>query len=94
MLIQSIHFTFAAGDIEKAEALLRELRELSREEDGVVAFDVARLDGEPNVFVLWEEYRDQAALDAHVATQQYQRLVINGVRALAQERKAERLISL
>jgi quinol monooxygenase YgiN len=38
------------------------------------------------VFVLWEEYRNEAALDFHKATEHYNRLVLNGVRPLAQER--------
>ncbi len=86
MLIQSVQFTFAPGDGDKAEAILRELREASRKEEGVIAFEVARSQEKPNVFVLWEEYRNEAALDFHKATEHYNRLVLNGVRPLAQER--------
>jgi autoinducer 2-degrading protein len=86
VLIQSVQFTFAAGEGDKAEAILRELREASRKEEGVIAFEVARSQEKPNVFVLWEEYRNEAALDFHKATEHYDRLVLNGVRPLAQER--------
>jgi quinol monooxygenase YgiN len=89
MLIQSIHFTFAPEDADKAEAILRELRDASRKEEGVITFDVARSREKPNVFALWEEYKDKAALDAHVATEHFQRLVLNGVRAMAQQRNGE-----
>jgi quinol monooxygenase YgiN len=89
MLIQSIHFTFAPEDADKAEALLRELREASRKEEGVIAFDVARSQERPNVFALWEEYRDRAALEAHTASEHFKRLVLNGVRPLAQQRDGE-----
>jgi quinol monooxygenase YgiN len=89
MLIQSIHFTFAPENADKAEAMLRELRDASRREDGVVAFEVARSHERPNVFALWEEYSDQAALAAHVASEHFKRLVIEGVRPLAQQRIAE-----
>ena len=68
---------------------MRELREASRREEGVIAFEVARSQEKPNVFVLWEEYRDEAALDFHKATEHYNRLVLNGVRPLARERSAE-----
>jgi quinol monooxygenase YgiN len=51
-----------------------------------VSFLVARGKEKPNVFVLWEEYRDQAALNAHVETDHFKRLVIEGTRRLAQER--------
>lgn len=89
MLIQSVHFTFTPEDANKAEAILRELRDASRKEEGVIAFDVARSQDRPNVFALWEEYRDRAALDVHRATDHYKRLVLNGVRPLAQQRNAE-----
>jgi quinol monooxygenase YgiN len=89
MLIQSVHFTFAPEDGDTAEALLRALREVSRKEEGVVGFDVARSLDKPNVFALWEEYRDRDALDGHMSTEHYQRLVLDGLRPLAQKRDAE-----
>jgi quinol monooxygenase YgiN len=89
MLIQSVCFTFAPGDAEKAEALLRELRDATCTEEGVIAFKVARSREKPNMFVLWEEYRDNAALSAHMATEHFHRLVLNGVRPLAQQRNVE-----
>jgi (4S)-4-hydroxy-5-phosphonooxypentane-2,3-dione isomerase len=89
MLIQSVIFAFAPEDADKAEAMLRELRDRSRKEAGVIGFDVGRSQEKPNVFALWEQYRDKEALDAHVATEHYQRLVLNGVRPLAQQRTGE-----
>jgi quinol monooxygenase YgiN len=94
MLIQSVKFTFAPEDGDRAEAILRELREASRKEEGVMAFEVARSREKPNVFVLWEKYRDEAALDFHKATEQYNRLVLNGVRPLARERTGEMAVPI
>lgn len=82
-------FTFAPEDADKAEGFLRELRDESRKEDGVIAFDVGWSKEKPNVFALWEGYRDKAALESHLATEHFQRLVIRGVRAMAKQRKAE-----
>ncbi|MDB5042278.1 MAG: hypothetical protein JWN27_3004 [Candidatus Eremiobacteraeota bacterium] len=42
MLIQSIHYTFALEDADKAEAILRELRDASRKEEGVITVDVSK----------------------------------------------------
>ncbi|MBV8638523.1 MAG: antibiotic biosynthesis monooxygenase [Candidatus Eremiobacteraeota bacterium] len=88
MVIQSVHFTFAEKDSEKAEELLRELRMASLTEDGVMSFDVARGDEQPNAFALWEEYKDRAAMESHMATEHFQRLVVRGVRAMALQREA------
>ncbi|HEY5095895.1 MAG TPA: putative quinol monooxygenase [Candidatus Eremiobacteraceae bacterium] len=94
MLIQLVHYTFAPEDADKVETILRELRDASREEKGVTTFDVARSQEKQNVFVLWEAYRDRVSLDAHIATEHFKRLVINGVRPLAQERVAEMLFPI
>lgn len=91
MLVQSVRFTFAPGDMERAVALFRELREASLTEAGVIEFDVCRSQQDPNAIVLWEVYRDDAALDAHHATEHFQRLVVGGVSTLAKNRMGEKL---
>jgi quinol monooxygenase YgiN len=88
MIVQSVHFTFALEDADRVEAMLRELRDASREEVGVLGFDVARGEEDPNVFALWERYRDEAAFEAHKETEHYKRLVVDGVRQLARLRAA------
>ncbi|HET9393624.1 MAG TPA: putative quinol monooxygenase [Candidatus Rubrimentiphilum sp.] len=86
MLVNSVHYTFASEDAGKAASIFRELRDASRMEEGVISFEVGRGQDDPNVFALWEEYRDKAALDAHLASDHFKRLVINGVRLLAKRR--------
>lgn len=91
MLVQSVRFTFAPEDVERAIATFRELRDASRTESGVVEFEACRSQHDPNAIVLWEAYRDDAALDAHHATEHFQRLVVDGVAALAKDRMGEKL---
>ena len=93
-IIASIHFTFAAEDADKAESFLRELRDASVKEPGVIQFQVGRSTEKPNVFALWEVYRDKAAVDAHRASEHYQRLVVNGIRPLAQQRNVETVVPI
>lgn len=94
MLIQSIHYVFAPEHANQAEEMLRELRDASRREEGVIAFDVGRSQEHPGVFALWEEYRDEAALEAHKTSEHFKRLALNGVRPLAQQRIAETVFPL
>ncbi len=89
MLIQSIHYTFAPEDADRVAAILIELRDLSLQEPGIMQFEVARGKDRPNVFALWEVYRDDVALKAHLESDHFQRLGINGIRRLAKERLAE-----
>ena len=88
MIITSIHYTFAAEDSDKVESLFRELLEASIKEPGVIRFEIGRSSDEPNVFALWEVYRDKDAVDAHYASKHFKRLVLNGIRPLAKLRNA------
>lgn len=94
MIIASIQFTFDSKDADTAQALFRELRDASIKEPGVVEFQVGRSEEKPNLFALWEVYRDKDAVEAHRATEHFQRLVANGVRPLAQQRSAETVIPI
>jgi len=86
MIVSAIQFTFANQDADTAERLLREIRAASIKEPVVVRFEVARSSDDPNVFVLWEVYRDQAAVDAHKTSEHFKRLVLEGIRPLAEQR--------
>jgi autoinducer 2-degrading protein len=94
MVIQSIRYSFAPEDADEVAGIFTELRDLSRKEPGVVRFDVARSEEKPNVFVLWEEYRDEAARKAHFETEHFERLAVNGIRRLAKDRIGEIAVPL
>jgi quinol monooxygenase YgiN len=93
-LINSIHLTFDLKDADVIEPLLRELRDASRKEAGVIQYDVGRSPENRNVFAFWEVYRDEDAMDAHLASEHFQRIFVNGVRALVQERSVERVVPI
>ena len=93
-MINSIHYTFAPKDADRAASLFRQLRDASRKEAGVMHFEVGRSPEKPHVFALWDVYRDQEAIDTHLASEHFQRFVVNGVRPLAQERSLERVIPI
>jgi quinol monooxygenase YgiN len=94
MLVNAVIYTFPADKAAEAERTLVELRDASRAEPGCITFDVSRSMEDENVFVLYEEWVDQAALDVHYATEHFARLGINGIRKLASERIGHRCRSL
>jgi len=94
MIVQSIHFTFAPENADAIEAIFLELQAASRKEAGVAAFEIGRSAEKPGVFALWEVYRDDAALEAHKATDHYQRLVVGRIRTLAKDRSVEKVVLL
>jgi quinol monooxygenase YgiN len=94
MLVNAVVYTFPADKAEEAARVLRALRDASRAEPGCVTFDVSRGSDDANVFVLYEEWRDQAALDEHYQTEHFQKFGINGIRALSTNRLAHRCVPL
>lgn len=88
MLINAVTYTFPEEKAGEVERLFRELRTASLREDGCIGYEVCRGDAEaPGTFVLYETWRDQAALDEHYEAEHFKRLGVNGVRPLATSRQ-------
>ena len=50
-------------------------RRSATEEPGCLRFDVVQRQGDPTEVFIYEQYRDQAAVDAHVETERFKRVV-------------------
>jgi quinol monooxygenase YgiN len=88
MLINAVTYTFPEDKADEVERLFRELRAASLREPGCIGYEVCRGDADaPGSFVLYETWRDQAALDAHYEAEHFKRLGVNGVRPLATSRQ-------
>lgn len=88
MLINAVTYTFPLDWVDEVEGTLRQLREGSLREEGCLQFDVCRGTGDAaGTFVLYEKWRDQAALDAHSETEIFVR-DFEGIRPLATSRVA------
>ena len=86
MYIQIISMEVQAG---KNEALLAEARanaRASRQEAGVIQFDVLQQSDDPNKFVLYEVYRSAEDAEAHRQTSHFKRWLEAGVPLLKSER--------
>lgn len=88
MLVNTVTYTFPPERADDVAEILRELRAASQGEPGCVRFEVCRGNDDPSVFVLYETWRDAAALEAHYASEHFARLGINGIRPLALTRAA------
>lgn len=74
------------GSEAEVAALLRELQEHSRSEPGCLDYFAHRTD-DAATFVLYEQFADRAAFDAHRATEHFRRLVLDrGLDLLARDR--------
>ena len=63
-----VNFSVAEANREQAVRLMRLLEEHTRREPGCIHYIAQQSVDEPLRFVLYELYRDQAALDAHRAS--------------------------
>ena len=63
------------GNIEQYEALARELVEKSQAEAGNVSYTLNKSIADPRVHTFIEIWKDQAAIDAHNASEHFTRLV-------------------
>ena len=83
----------APGNLDAVLGTLAELRRTSLDEPGCLAYDVHQALDDPNLLVLVERYVDMASLDAHVASEHFQRLVLDTVEPRLASRQVQRLRS-
>jgi quinol monooxygenase YgiN len=89
MVVIAVTYRFPEERADEAAAILGELARASRLEDGCVGYEVARGGGDDRAtFVLFEKWRDQAAVGAHQGAEPFVRLGLNGIRRFMTERRA------
>ncbi|MEF8821133.1 MAG: putative quinol monooxygenase [Halovenus sp.] len=68
-----IHATFPVDPDRREDAidLVRELAENSRDEDGIIDYQVATDIDDPNLFRFTEQYEDEAAFGAHAESEHF-----------------------
>ena len=64
-----------AEAVDQYEALAKELVEKSQGEPGCVAYTLNRSLSDPRVHTMLEVWKDQAAIDAHNASEHFTRIV-------------------
>lgn len=79
MLCLAVTYLIKAGHEEEVAALLRKMVAPTRAEPGNLMYLVHRSPTEAGRFFFYEQYTDQAALDAHRAAPHFQEFMVNGV---------------
>ena len=68
MVVLAVTWTAKATHEAEVAALFAKLTEASRKEPGCVMYQVHRHKTEPRRFFIYEQYKDDAALEAHRAS--------------------------
>ena len=89
MLILAVRVTIKTGHEDEVIVPLRKLQEETRREPGCISYFVQRSRENASRYLIYEQYKDQAALDAHRASSHFQEYGTNGVYPFVEERQAE-----
>ena len=65
-----------AGSEERVIAVLEELTRATRAEPGCVGYQPHRSTDDPRDFLIYEQYADEAAFQAHIESEHFTRLVL------------------
>ena len=89
MICAAVTYVIKAGHEEEAVGLFRKLTEATRAEPGCRMYLAHRSTSDPRRFFLYEQYDDQAALDAHRAAPHFEEYAKGGLFPLLESRTPE-----
>ena len=85
--VVSITWIAKPGEEDAVADALRRLREPTRAEDGVIEWRPNRDPEDPRVFLIYEQYRDKAAFEAHGQTDHFKELAVGELFPLMVDRQ-------
>lgn len=89
-----VRLRFAPEDRAAIVDLLRQLTEASRQEPGCVSYVPHAVEGDPDAIVIYEQWADQAALNAHSESEHFKKFAVGGLYQKMRERSREDLVAL
>ena len=89
MICVAVTYVIKPGHEDEAIALFAKLTEQTRTEPGCRMYQAHRSTSDPRRFFLYEQYDDQAALDAHRASAHFVQFVKNGLFPIIESRTPE-----
>lgn len=94
MISFTVRMKFRSEDRQRVAETLTTLAHASRQEPGCVTYLPHTVDGEPDTVVIYEQYEDQKALDAHRASAHFKECAVAGLYQMMLERQMENLTAV
>lgn len=94
MISFMVRMRFAQENRNDVLEAVRRLAAASRQEPGCVTYIPHELAGDSSLVMIYEQYRDEAALEAHRASPHFKEYVIGGLYQWMKERSVEDLNAL
>ncbi len=94
MITYAVRMKFASEDRLDIVEVLRSLTEASRQEPGCVSFIPHQVEDDQDTVLIYEQYVDQKALEAHRGSEHFKKYAVGGLYQKMRERNVENLIAL
>jgi quinol monooxygenase YgiN len=94
MISYTVRMKFAPEDREDIAEILRQLTAASRQEPGCVSFIPHQVEGDTDAVLIYEQYKDAAAEDAHRRSAHFKKYAVDGLYQRMLERSREDLAAL
>ncbi len=94
MLSFTVRMRFEQDDHEKIVELLKALTEASRKEPGCVTYVPHFVEGDNTTVLIYEQYKDEAALEKHRSSPHFAQYAIAGLFQLMKDREVENLTAV
>jgi len=89
MVVLAVTWMAKPGRDDEVADIFRKLQEASRREPGCLMYVVHRHKTDARRFFIYEQYRDDAALDAHRNSPHFQKYAVRRLRETAERKEGE-----
>jgi quinol monooxygenase YgiN len=94
MISFAVRLKFAPEDRAEVSETLRALATASRQEPGCISYIPHQLEDDPDTVLIYEQYRDAKALEAHRASEHFKNHAVGGLYQKMRERSIENLVAM
>lgn len=94
MIAFTVRMRFRTEDREEIAGYMRELTAGSRQEAGCIIYAPHTVESEPDTVLIYELYQDEAAVEAHRASEHFRRFAVGGLYQRMLDRAVENLTVL
>jgi quinol monooxygenase YgiN len=94
MIVLKVDMVVKPGAEEKCKEFMSIMQQHSRQEPGCLTYVGHQSTLDPRRFMFYEQYKDQAALDAHRNAPYFKQYVTDGLATLLEQRVAELYVAV
>jgi autoinducer 2-degrading protein len=94
MIVLKVDMLVKPGAEEKCKEFISIMQQHSRQEPGCQMYVGHQSTQDPRRFMFYEQYKDQAALDAHRNAPYFKQYVTNGLGPILEQRNAELYVAV